>query len=350
MQFWWLSCEITAADWARHMSKDQQQSVTKGDYVSRINRVIDYIQRNLGRNLTLEELADVANFSKYHFHRIFGMMVGETLYRFIQRLRLEKAATLLVVNPKTSITEIALDCGFSGSATFARAFREAYGMSASRWRSGGHRTFRKDRKPVGKIHQTVRNLGKAFTISSEYYLDNQIMTQKLRITMNNKPTMKADVQVKELPEQTVAYVRHIGPYAGDTELFGRLFGRIFQWAGARGLLRFPETKVLAVYHDNPDLTDDDKLRTDVCITVPVDTKVDGEIGKTVLSGGQYAVGRFELASDEYPQAWAALTLGWLPESGFQPDDRPAFEVYLNDPKQHPEGKCIVEIHFPVKPL
>lgn len=42
--------------------------------------------------------------------------------------------------------------------------------------------------------------------------------------------------------------------------------------------------------------------------------------------------------------------GWSPESGYQPDDRPAFELYLNDPKEHPEGKHIVEICAPVKPL
>ena len=168
--------------------------------------------------------------------------------------------------------------------------------------------------------------------------------------MKAKPTMKADVVVKDLPDQTVAYIRHIGPYQGDAELFDRLFNKLFRWAGARGLLRFPETKIMAVYHDNPELTDDDKLRLDVCITVPEDTQVDGEVGKMVLAGGQYGVGRFELATDEYADAWAAVAAGWLPESGYQPDDRPAFELYLNDPKEHPEGKCVVEIHLPVKPL
>ena len=332
------------------MSNDVQQRLLREEYLSRINRVIDYIQKNLSKNLTLEELADVANFSKYHFHRIFGLMVGETLYQFIQRIRLEKAAVLLVSNPKSSITEIALDCGFSGSATFARAFRDAFGMSASQWRSGGCQTYRKNRKAFDKNGQPIGNLGKAFVVSSDYFMDDKVVKQKWRITMKEEPAMKADVVVRDLPDQTVAYIRHIGPYKGDSELFDRLFTKLFQWAGARSLLRFPETKVMAVYHDNPELTDDDKLRLDVCITVPEDTQVDGEIGKMVLPGGQYGVGKFELATDEYPDAWAAMAVGWLPESGYQPDDRPAFESYLNDPKEHPEGKCVVEIHLPVKPI
>jgi len=332
------------------MTNEMQQKMLREEYLSRINRVMDYIQENLARTLTLEELAGVAHFSKYHFHRIFGLMVGETLNQFIQRLRLEKAATLLIGNPRRSITDIALDCGFSGSATFARSFRDQYGMSASQWRSDGGKNYRKNGKTKDKNNQPVRNWGKAFTVSSEYYMDNKIMNRKWRITMKEKPNLTADVQVKSLPEQSVAYVRHIGPYKGDAQLFDRLFNQLFHWAGPRGLLRFPETKIMSVYYDNPDLTEEDKLRLDVCITVPEDADVDGEIGKMTLPGGQYAVGRFELATHEYPEAWAAIAAGWLPESGYQPDDRPAFELYLNDPKEHPEGKCIVEIHLPVKPL
>lgn len=95
---------------------------------------------------------------------------------------------------------------------------------------------------------------------------------------------------------------------------------------------------------------DPTARVDVCITVPEDVSVDGEIGKTTVPGGRYAVGHFELLPTEYEDAWTAIMGGWLPESGYQCDDRPCFESYLNDPKQHPEGKCIVDIHVPVKPL
>ena len=167
--------------------------------------------------------------------------------------------------------------------------------------------------------------------------------------MSNKQ-MKVDVEVKEMPDIPVAYIRHIGPYMGDVDLFEKLFNKLFKWAGPRNLLCFPETKVIAVYYDDPSVTDASKLRLDVCISVPDDTAVDGEIGKTTIRGGKYAVGHFELAVDEYPAAWKALYAGWLPESGYQPDDGPCFEMYLNDPKEHPENKCIVDICIPVKPL
>jgi AraC family transcriptional regulator len=69
-----------------------------------------------------------------------------------------------------------------------------------------------------------------------------------------------------------------------------------------------------------------------------------------ISGGKHAIGHFELDDTEYEEAWNALYGTWLPDSGYQPDDGPPFEMYLNDPKEHPQNKCIVDIYLPVKPL
>jgi AraC family transcriptional regulator len=98
------------------------------------------------------------------------------------------------------------------------------------------------------------------------------------------------------------------------------------------------------------VTEESKLRLDVCVTVPPETKVDGEIGKTVIPAGRYALARFEIDPKQYEQAWDFVFGGWLPESGYQPADGPCFEWYLNDPNSHPEKKHIVNICVPVKPL
>ncbi|MCK5076904.1 MAG: helix-turn-helix transcriptional regulator, partial [Calditrichia bacterium] len=54
----------------------------RSEYIASINRVIDYIEKNLDKNLTLDTLSDVANFSRFHFHRIFSAIVGETINQF----------------------------------------------------------------------------------------------------------------------------------------------------------------------------------------------------------------------------------------------------------------------------
>ncbi len=315
------------------------------EYKSRINRVLDHIQENLDKELTLESLASVANFSPYHFHRIFRTFVRESLYRFILRLRVEKAAVQLCELPNKPVTDIAYDCGFSSPATFARAFKDYFEMTATDWRSGGFREISKIRKTMSKDGERLSKSSVYF--SNEFNIDYQQFVW--RIAMKNQD-LKTDIQVKEVGEMHFAYLRHIGPYAGNEQLFGGLFGKVFNWAGPRGLIRFPETKSICIYHDNPDLTEEDKLRISVGITVPPDTPVDGEIGKMLIPGGKYAVAHFEIDPIDYGRAWDMVYGVWMPESGYQPDDRPCFEMYMNDPKQHPEHKHIVDIYAPVKPL
>lgn len=318
------------------------------EYRARINRVIDFIEQHIDDNLTLDKLAQIANFSKYHFHRIFGNMVGEPLYQFIQRIRIERAAFYLVNNPKKSITEIAFDCGFSSSAAFARVFKEFFKKSATEYRQDILH-FSNIGKANSKNEQQLGNYWKDYEISS-MYIDSVNLKQTWRIKMKKESALEAHVQVKELSEMTVAYIRHIGPYKGNENLFENLFNKLMKWAGPRGLLENPEVKCFSVYHDDPEITEDSKLRTSVCLTIPQDMQVDGEVGKMTISGGKYAVAHFEINGDQYQDAWNALYGGWLPESGYQPDDKPSFEMYLNNPKEHPQNKHIVDICVPIKPL
>jgi AraC family transcriptional regulator len=130
------------------MAFDEATESTRREYAARMNRVIDHIQKHLNDQLNLEHLAAIACFSPFHFHRLFRAWTGETLQAFVHRLRLERAAAELVFNRPMSITAIALDCGFSGSSAFARAFKEAFGVSATAWRNR-------------KIRQTNRNSGES---------------------------------------------------------------------------------------------------------------------------------------------------------------------------------------------
>jgi AraC family transcriptional regulator len=160
----------------------------------------------------------------------------------------------------------------------------------------------------------------------------------------------AKVTVELLPKITVAYVRHIGPYKGNSDLFGQLFGKLMKWAGPRGLLDQKDLSCLSVYHDDPEVTDESRLRVSACITVPPETGVSGEVGKMEIDAGSYAVARFELAENEFQDAWDFVYGEWLPKSGYQPDDRPCFERCCNDPATHPQKKHIIDICVPVKPM
>lgn len=317
------------------------------EYISRINRVQDYIEANLDGELSVQKLAAVANFSPYHFHRIYSAITGEPLFQHIQRMRLEKSAYYLIANPKKSITQIAFECGFTSQASFARAFKKFFQVSASEWRSNPAMQERKNCKVKSKSCQTDRKPGKELSAEIPY---NGVVSQKHKWREYPMAEIAFQVEVKEMPDFDVAYIRHTGSYKGDSALFQRLFEKLLKWADARGLVKFPETRMLTIYHDNPELTAENKLRLSACLTVPQDTAVDGEIGKMKVQGGKYAIGHFAIKAEQYQEAWNAVYGKWLPESGYQPDDGACFELYRNDPDEHPEHLHAVDIYVPVKPL
>lgn len=152
-----------------------------------------------------EVISRTAGFSQYHFHRIFKAMVEKTINEYVRRLRLERAAILLGHNPFRSITEIALDCGFSSSSNFPRAFKEHFGMSASRWREGRYHEY-----PLGKIRQGVSKPGehvskneKDSPLDTGYYSTVEPLTVK-------ESQMK--VEIKQMLEIHIVYVRHMKGY------------------------------------------------------------------------------------------------------------------------------------------
>ena len=117
--------------------------LAKVDYLERVNRAIDYVTAHLSEPLKLEDVAKVAHFSPYHFHRIFRTVVGETLHDFVKRVRLERAVYLMSHADGQPLTAIALACGFGSSSDFSRRFRQQFGVSP---RAFDVDTFRRARR------------------------------------------------------------------------------------------------------------------------------------------------------------------------------------------------------------
>ncbi len=299
-------------------------------YRQRVNAVMDYIEANLQGDLTLAQLAGVAQFSPYHFHRIFLAVTGETLNTFINRVRLERSAAILLQQRGRQVTEIAYECGFSSPSSFARSFKEHYKVTPTGWRSvGGVRDA--DRQSGRSM------LGDSFEVSAvaEGW---SIVGPGLDVT---------SVSLTRIASSELAYVRYVGPFQGSTEVFSDLFSRLYSWARPQGLIH-ENADVYAVYHDNPSLTADDKLRVSACVAVPEDIKPSGEIGRMRFFGGLYAVGSFALAADDYQNAWNTMWSGWLPDSGYEPTDGFVFERFVNPTES--ANRIGVEIAIPVQTL
>ena len=92
-----------------------------------ISQVIDYINHHYSEDLSLDQLAELFFVSKYHLSHEFNRQVGTSLYRYIQKKRLQIARQLLAQGKKPY--QLYSECGFSEYAGFYRAFRAEYGQN-----------------------------------------------------------------------------------------------------------------------------------------------------------------------------------------------------------------------------
>ncbi len=143
---------------------------TREIYINRINAVQDYIENHLDEEINIHKLSQIASFSEYHFQRIFKQITSESLYSFIKRCRLEKAFFLLRSNTKLSIQDIALSVGFSNQASFAKALKEKYRLTASQIKKMSD-------SEIEKMINENRTNGKVSTNYSYYNAPIELTTQ-----------------------------------------------------------------------------------------------------------------------------------------------------------------------------
>jgi len=296
---------------------------------------MDYIDQHLDQSLDLKSVAEIANFSAFHFHRIFTYFVRETPIDYIQRLRVEKAAWKLRENNPQSVTEIAYSCGFGSISLFSRTFKKYFGITPSQFMNTEKPAYSQKGMLFSKNGQMLRK-----NLKSDAPTDADLCI----VESNQFYFMKTKVEVKDMPEMHAVYCRHMGAF----NQIGQAYEKVFKWAAPRGLIK-EGMKTATVTHDDPSVTEIEKVRQSACIIVNEEVKVDGEIGKLIIPGGKYAVGHFELGMDEFEKAWNSMCK-WFVDSGYQQGDGCTYELYHNDHTTHPEKKHIVDICIPVKPL
>jgi AraC family transcriptional regulator len=274
------------------------KAATTESYQERILRVLVHIQGRLDEPLELDELAGVACFSPFHFHRVFRALTGEGVHEHVRRLRLERAAQRLKLQEQP-VTQIAFDAGYESHEAFTRAFHAMFGKPPSEFRD-----------PCGY----------------------------------QPPDYGAPppVEIKTLPPQGVVFLRHVGPY----QQVSATWGRLAMWAGMRGLIG-PASRFVGISWDDPEITPPDKLRYDAAITLAAPLQPEGEFGVTELAGGECATllhkGPYENLSATYRLIFGA----WLPASGRELRDAPCFELYLNSPQNARPEELLTLIHVPL---
>jgi AraC family transcriptional regulator len=291
-------------------------------YTQRIDRVIDHLRANLHRPVKLAELADVACFSEFHFHRIFRAVCGETLNTFTSRLRVEKAARLLRYSEQ-SVTSVALECGFSSSATFSRAFRAEYATSPSEFRrSGGEIKNR-------KIRKELFNAG-------EYLLPMSAEDKRAAFP----------VRLISLPERRGAYIR-VTNTSVQSRLIGA-FGTLIEWAKSQRV--FAEGTLFGMSLDDPHVTPQHLYRYEVCFATALPFECSEGISKLQMPAMQYAALRVSGDIRRVATAWDYLIRGWLLNSDYEPEPAPGLEICLDKDHATDWSHFELDLCFPVRKI
>ena len=295
---------------------------TLEDYKERMLKVLLHIQQHLDEETPLDELARVAAFSPYHFHRIFRGMLGESVKEHIRRLRLERAAMRLK-HSDTPVLTIAVEAGYESHEAFTRAFKVKMGRTPSQFRSQSS-TF----PPLKSRSRVHFRLGEAIN--------------RFEPLIPGEDTM--EVEIRSIEPARVAFVRHIGPY-GEC---GGAWEKLCAHLGKKGLLG-PDTQFIGLCHDDPDVTPPDKIRYDACATVSQDFEPEGDIGVQTIAGGEYAMTTHLGPYDKLSETYGRLFGQWLPRSGRECRSAPGLEFYLTDPENTDPEDLVTDIYAPLEP-
>ncbi len=270
----------------------------------RMNRVTNYARAHVSDALSLDALADIACLSKFHFSRVFAGHFGESPSQFLARVRLELAARRLVYMRERSITQVAMDCGFSGSDTFARSFRARFGSAPSAFRDSNRwslESFDKSHPYGTEIHKPGTEL------PVPDFTDLQ-------------------VRIEHRPEYHVAYIRHVGPYGDVDDSISRTFDALQRWAELRGVLRH-DTSYVGISPDNCSTTPARHCVYDACMLLEGEIAEDDVVSVQTIPAATYAVLRVTCRSAQLNRMWNWLNSSWLPDSGKRLAFRPSYEFF-----------------------
>ena len=303
-------------------------------YKIRIDQVIQYIESNLSNKISLTEVANVSHFSAYHFHRIFTGIVGETVNDYIVRRRLERAVNLLIFKSELSITRVALESGFSTSANFSKAVKLHFGFSPSEIRNPNKV---KDSK-IGKISSKY---GKDFKPSDLYptRITNEVMKK------NKLEDINMNVEVRECERQRLCTLASERGY--ESGAIYQAWDKLIDWATNNGIKQEGQER-FAFAFDNPTITPVDRCRYSASVVVGEDVHIQLPFSQSEIPKGKYAVLYFKGSSEETIKAQLSIYSDWLPDSGFEPDNFPMLERYLNDARV--DGYVEMEIHVKLKEM
>lgn len=281
-------------------------SANRARYHQRLQRVVDHINANLDDTLDLDTLAEVACLSRFHWHRIYRSLTGETIHASVKRLKLNRASQQL--KGVASLAEIARNAGYGSETAFGRAFKTQTGHSPAAFRAS------RDTAPTPA-------------------------TLKLESFATRLQTENLPVQIRALPARRLAVLHQTGPYNGST-----VFAKLIRAAQAQGLLCQP---IFGLSYDDPDLVPPDDLRSTAGVEIALETTLNPPFGVLDLPATRAASFAYRGPNERLGLAYDWIFGHWLPASGETPANQPALSIYYDNPQTTAPENLRTDICIPL---
>jgi AraC family transcriptional regulator len=294
--------------------------------LKQIQPVLAFAAANLDEDVSLTALAEQAGLSAFHLHRVFAAVAGETPKQYTLRLRLARAALLLLTG-RESVLNVAFACGFQSHEAFCRAFRRRFGMRPGAYRARGFQGGA-SRAQAAEHAALVTRAGPCIRL---YH------SQRSHI----ERAMEYSITTKELLPQPVLMVRRRVKPSAVAATLGEALGLVFHYAQRTGaaLAGEPLTRYLEW---GPGLW---TIEAGMPIAAPVPG--DGDVAAETLPGGLVATMTHAGPYDKLTESHAAIQV-WIEEQGLVPSGAP-WESYVTDPADYPDpADWKTEIFWPVQ--
>lgn len=281
----------------------------KEEYITKLEKAIDYVESNLDKPISLSSVSLHAFSSLSHFHRIFYFMTGFTLKEYIRRRRLSNAAMQLI-SSKKSVIDMALDAQFESPESFNRSFKKMFGLSP---------TIFRNRKPEFQIMRRIdinsmmHELKQPANITMNFvYLYQQII-----IGLKTRTTLENSQQTTDIP---------------------KFFEEVMEKNLLANILHVSDhQKIFGVYSD---MSNEEEFDYTVGLSVAKPCDDLQKYSCHLLPMAEYA--RFSVQGDasKLENAWRYIYGSWMPNSGCSRLKGLDFEIYF------PEK---TDIYIPILP-
>ncbi|MFD1162069.1 MULTISPECIES: AraC family transcriptional regulator [Hwangdonia] len=284
-------------------------------YEEKLNVIVEYIHNNLDSKIDVKTLAVISCFSPFHFHRISRALLGEPIGAYISRTRLETAAKMIRYT-SSGMETIAYSVGFETPSSLSKAFKSHFGISPTEYRKN-----------------------KLFTLKKTNIMNAKSSTEQSRSINIKKP------KIQDIEDKQCLYYRMQGAYQtlDYAGAWKKLWGQVKeQKLFTKGI------KMIGLPHDDPKVTDDDKIRYDACLIIHKAAKPVGEIGVKTLKGGKFAVFLYQGSYKYFAEVYNYIFNEWLLNTDYELRDEPVRERYISNPERVAEEKLKTEFYIPVK--